>query len=107
MFIRGGPMIRHTIVLAAVLAAMSVPASAQSLNDVRKLYDAGQYQQAIGAAGASEDPRVMFAVAVSHQKLRQADVARGVYERLAARSDAWQSIGRSAIAALSGNAAGA
>jgi tetratricopeptide (TPR) repeat protein len=101
-------MIRHTIVLAAALVAAAAPgASAQSLADVRTLYDAGQYQQAIGTAGASQDPQVVFVIAQSHQKLRQPDQARGVYERLAARSDAWQAIGRSAVAVLSSNADGA
>ena len=101
-------MNRHTIVLAAALVATSAPgALAQSLNDVRSLFDAGQYQQAMSTGGASQDPRVIFVVAQSHQKLRQTDEARGVYQRLAARPDAWGAIGRSAVAVLSSNAAGA
>src|SRR5262245_2538182 len=101
-------MSRYTIVLAAALAAASAAgASAQSLNDVRSLFDTGQYQQAIGTGGASQDPRVIFVVAQAHQKLRQSNEARGVYERLSARPDAWGPIGRSAVAVLSSNAAGA
>ena len=103
-------MNRRTIVLAiALIAAAAVRASAQSIDDVRKLYDAGQYQQAIDAAGASQDPRVMFVAAQSYQKLRQADGARRVYEQLAGRPDGdpWDAIGKSAVAILSSNAAGA
>ena len=101
-------MVRQTIILTiAFLTTVATGASAQALGDVRKLYDAGQYQQAIDTAGASQDPRVMFLVAESHLELRHAAEAKTVYERLAARSDAWQSIGKSAVAVLSSNGAGA
>jgi tetratricopeptide (TPR) repeat protein len=51
----------------------------------------------------------MFVVAQSHLELRHATEARRVYEQLAARPDAdpWDAIGKSAIAVLSSNAAGA
>ena len=101
-------MKRQTIILTiALLTTIASGASAQALGDVRKLHDAGQYQQAIDAAAASQDPRVMFQVAESHLELRHAAEARAVFERLAARSDAWQAIGKSAVALLSSNGAGA
>jgi tetratricopeptide (TPR) repeat protein len=103
-------MTRQTIVLAvALIAAVPPAASAQALNDVRAMFDAGQYQQAIDAAAASQDPHVMFLVAQSHQKLRRTDDARKVYEQLAARpaGDPWQAIGKSGVALLSSNAGGA
>jgi tetratricopeptide (TPR) repeat protein len=103
-------MTRPTIVLAvALIAAVPPAASAQALAEVRTMFDAGQYQQAVDAAAASQDPHVMFLVAQSHQKLRRPDDARKIYQQLAARpaADAWQSIGKSAVALLSSNAAGA
>ncbi len=99
---------RQTIILTiALLTTVATGASAQALGDVRSMYDSGQYQQAIDAGGRSQDPRVLFVVAQSHQKLRHADEAKRVYEQLATRSDAWQAIGKSAVAVLSSNAAGA
>jgi tetratricopeptide (TPR) repeat protein len=101
---------RHTIMLTiALIGAFAPGASAQALADVRKMFDAGQYQQAIDAAAASQDPRLIFLVAQSHQQLRHADEARRVYGQLAGRPDGdpWQAIGKSAVAMLASNAAGA
>ena len=86
-----------TITTALTLAAAHT-ASAQSLADLRKLYDAGQYQQALaaGAPQAAEDPRIAYLVGQSQQKLRR-DEARETYGQLAARpeSDPWHFIGQS------------
>jgi len=81
----------------------------QGLDDLRKQYDAGQYQQVIASGAHADDPRVIYLVAMSHQKLRHPDEARRVYEQLAARpdSDPWNGIGRSAAAILSSDSAGA
>jgi tetratricopeptide (TPR) repeat protein len=94
--------------------AASRPASAQNLSDLRKLYDAGQYQQAIAAASSAqvsgdEQPRVAYLVGQSHQKLRHLDEARQAYGQLAARGDGdpWRDIGQSAVALLASDAAGA
>lgn len=102
-------MTRRTLLALVVAGACARAASAQSLDDVRKLYDAGQYQQVVDSAGGSQDPHVVFVVAQSQQKLRRADEARRVYEQLASRPDGdpWRDIGRSAVALLSSNAAGA
>jgi tetratricopeptide (TPR) repeat protein len=101
--------------LAAMVAVNGIQLlAAQGLADLRKLYDAGQYQQVVDAAGRAElpedqQPRVAYLVAQSHQKLSHIDAARRSYEQLAARSDAdpWQAIGASAVALLSSNPAGA
>jgi tetratricopeptide (TPR) repeat protein len=92
----------------ACLVASARPASAQNLSDLRKLYDAGHYQQVV-AAPSSRDPRVTYLVAQSHQKLGHRDEAGQVYGQLAARGDAdpWHDVGRSAIALLGSDAAGA
>jgi tetratricopeptide (TPR) repeat protein len=102
-------MARHTIVVAVALMSAAPAVFAQSLNDVRAMFDAGQYQQAIDAAAASQDPRVIFLVAQSHQKLRHVDEAKKMYERLAGRpdSDPWDANGKSAVALLSSNAGAA
>jgi tetratricopeptide (TPR) repeat protein len=82
---------------------------AQSLDELRKQFDAGQYQQVISSAGNADDPRVVYLVAMSHQKLRHTDDARRVYEQLGSRpdSDPWHGIGQSAAAILSSDAGGA
>ena len=74
--------------------------SRSGLNDVRRMFDSGQYQQVIAASGAEADPRVTFLRAQSYQKLLQANEARQVYAQLAGRpeSDAWRDVGRSALA---------
>ena len=100
---------RWTISVAIGVTSLATQvAVAQGLDELRKQFDAGQYQQVIGA-GRGDDPRVLYLVAMSHQKLRQADDARRVYEQLAARpdSDPWHGIGRSAAAILSSDAGAA
>jgi len=88
----------------AVFVASAQSASAQGLDELRKLYAAGQYEQ-VAAAAPSDDPRLIFLVAQSRQKLGQSDEARQVYERLSARGedDPWRDVGRSAIALLASN----
>lgn len=101
-------MRRSIAAVATLVTFASVhPASAQSLTELRKLYDAGQYQQAIAAAGAAqaseeEQPRITYLVGQSHQKLSRRDEARQAYGQLAARaeSDPWRDVGRSAVALL-------
>ena len=95
------------IVGTSLVLASARIASAQSLNDARKAYDAGEYQKVVDAGGGSEDPRVLYIVAQSQQKLRRPDDARKAYDRLTARppADPWNAIGQSALAVMSGNAA--
>jgi tetratricopeptide (TPR) repeat protein len=104
---------RSSLVLATiVLVAAAESASAQGLPDLRKLYDAGQYQQVIDGANRSEvasDPRVMYLVAQSQQKLSRPDEARRTYGQLVERGEAdpWHGVGRSAVALMDSNAADA
>jgi tetratricopeptide (TPR) repeat protein len=103
-------MKRITATLTVVLAGLSGQALlGQAANDVRRMYDAGQYQQVIAAAGPQADPRVTFLRAQSHQKLAQVNEARQAYAELAARpdSDAWRDVGRSALALLMQDPVGA
>ena len=108
-------MTRWMSALAVMFLAAAAPsASAQSLSDLRKVYDAGQYQQAIASAASAqvsedEQPRVTYLVAQSHQKLGHRDEAQHAYGQLAARGDGdpWRDVGRSAVALLAADAAGA
>jgi tetratricopeptide (TPR) repeat protein len=88
----------------AIMLAVAQSASAQGLDELRKVYDAGQYQEVVGAP--ADDPRVLFLVARSQQKLSHRDEARQAYEQLAARAenDPWRDVGRSAVALLAANA---
>jgi len=103
-----------TSTLAIALTITFAPsASPQSVTDLRKLFDAGKYQQVVelagGAAAADDQSRVTYLVARSQEKLARKDEARGAYQQLAALSDQdpWSHIGRSAIALLGSNAQGA
>lgn len=100
-------MTRWTTTLAlSLICAVPQFVFGQSLADVRKPYDSGQYQQAITLGAQSDEARIIYVVAQSHQKLAHADDARAAYEKLASRpeSDPWRGVGRSALALLSANA---
>jgi tetratricopeptide (TPR) repeat protein len=80
-------------------AVMFTPVLAfgQDAAEVRRLYEAGQYQQAVESAGGADAPDVIYTAAQSHQKLGATDQARESYGQLAARpdDDAWHFIGLS------------
>jgi tetratricopeptide (TPR) repeat protein len=101
-------MTSKTLIVATTLVvATARVAGAQPLNDARKAYDAGEYQRVVDTGDGSEEPRVLYIVAQSQQKLRRPDDARHVYDRLAARpeADPWNAVAQSSIALMSGNAA--
>ena len=81
------------------LVALLLPsaASAQDGASVRRMFEAGQYQQVIESAGDKASPEALYAAAQSHQKLGANDQARETYDQLAARpeGDAWHFIGLS------------
>jgi tetratricopeptide (TPR) repeat protein len=83
--------------LACLLFVIPVSAFAQDAGQVRRMFEAGQFQQVV-EAGGSGDPTVLYTVAQSHQKLGAVDQAREAYGRLAAlpEDDAWHFIGVSA-----------
>ncbi|OFW13462.1 MAG: hypothetical protein A3F70_11300 [Acidobacteria bacterium RIFCSPLOWO2_12_FULL_67_14] len=73
-------------------------AGAQDAAEVRKLYEAGRYQQVVEASGDTDTPAVVYTAGQSHQKLGATDQARETYGQLAARAedDPWHFIGLSA-----------
>jgi tetratricopeptide (TPR) repeat protein len=72
-------------------------ASAQGENQVRRMFEAGRYQQVVEAAQPDAAPAVLFTAAQSQMKLGASAQAREVYGQLAARpeDDAWHFIGLS------------
>jgi len=70
---------------------------AQDAAEVRKMFEAGQYQLAIESAGSGGSPEALYTAAQSHQKLGATDEARETYGQLAARpdGDAWHFVGLS------------
>ena len=83
------------ILLVAVLLPSA--AYAQDAAAVRRMFEAGQYQQAIETADSAASPETLYTAALSHQKLGATDKARETYGQLAARpgADAWHFIGLS------------
>ena len=81
------------------LVALLLPSAsaAQDGATVRRMFEAGQYQQVIENADGGASPEALYAAAQSHQKLGATDQARETYDQLAARleDDAWHFIGLS------------
>ena len=94
-----------------LVAALFVPGVAfgQDAAEVRKMYEAGRYQQVVEASGGAEEPAVVYTTAQSHQKLGATDQARERYGALAVRGedDPWHFIGLSAQQLLDDNVDGA
>ena len=82
--------------LLAIVLAPSLT-FAQDTAEVRRLFEAGRYQQVIDASENAAPPEVIYTAAQSHQRLSHIDAARSAYDELAARpeSDPWHFIGLS------------
>jgi len=91
-----------------IALAVAALAAGQNVADVRQLYDAGQYQEVIHASDlASGDSdsasRLRYLAAQSYAKLKDADGARRMYQRLAdSGPGAWAPIGKSAVQTMDG-----
>jgi tetratricopeptide (TPR) repeat protein len=92
--------------IAFALLLFPTIALAQDVAEVRRLFEAGQYQQAIQTADAAPAPESLYTAAQSHQKLGASVEARGTYARLAERGedDPWHFIGLSGQQLLDGDA---
>lgn len=95
--------------LICAFVLLPVVASAQDAAEVRKLFEAGRYQQVVEVAGPDAAPDVVYTAAQSQQKLGATDQARELYAQLAARSDSdvWHFIGLSGQQLVSDNTDGA
>jgi tetratricopeptide (TPR) repeat protein len=80
-----------------LLAFVPVFALAQDPAEVRKLFEAGHYQQVVEVTPSDAPPPVLYTVAQSHQKLGANDQALAVYRRLSElpEDDPWRFIGQS------------
>ena len=84
------------ILLMALLLLPSLTV-AQDTAQVRRMFEAGQYQQVIEAATEAAPPEAIYTAAQSHQRLGANGEARATYAQLAARpeNDPWHFIGLS------------
>jgi tetratricopeptide (TPR) repeat protein len=94
----------RTALVLFTAVVLVTPALAQDPSAVRRLFEAGRYEQVVQAVGADADPALMMAAATSHQKLGAMEQANEIYRRLAARpaADPWHFIGQSASELLEG-----
>lgn len=89
--------------LILALALIAGQTTTKSVTDVRKMYDAGKYQDVVEAVNqstleADKAARLQYLAAQSHEKLKHADETKRAYERLAnAGETAWGRIGKSAL----------
>lgn len=83
---------------AGVLAQEVPNAPPRAAAEIRALFEAGQYQQVIEAAGPEAEPAIVYAAVLSHQKLGAADQASAMAARLAALppENGWHFVGLSA-----------
>jgi tetratricopeptide (TPR) repeat protein len=84
------------ILLMALLLVPSV-AFSQDTARVRRMFEAGQYQEAIRTAADGDAPQAIYTTAQSYQRLGSTAEARDTYARLSARpeDDPWHFIGLS------------
>lgn len=87
----------------AIALALTLTAG-QNVADVRQLYDAGKYREALeaieeAAPESDKASRLHYLAAQSHNKLNDDEAARRTYQRLAdiGEDNAWASIGQSAM----------
>ena len=82
---------------AVFMGLVSTLAFAQDPVQVRKLFEAGQYQQVVEATTPEAPPPVLYTAAQSHQKLGANDQAIEMYRRLSElpEGDPWRFIGQS------------
>ncbi len=85
------------LILLAVVLMVPALSSAQDTDEVRRMFEAGQYQQVVEAAPPDAAPAVLFTAAQSQLKLGASDQAREVYRMLAERpeDDPWHFVGLS------------
>lgn len=96
-------------ILLMALLLLPTAAVAQDTAQVRRMFEAGQYQQVIETAADAAAPEAIYTAAQSHQRLGAANEARNTYARLASRpeEDPWHFIGLSGQQLLDDDAEGA
>ena len=96
-------------ILLVALLLLPTAAVAQDTAQVRRMFEAGQYQQVIETAGTADVPEAIYTAAQSYQRLGSVAEARDTYARLTARpeDDPWHFIGLSGQQLLDDDAEGA
>ena len=96
-------------ILAVAFILVPSFALAQDASEVRRLFEAGQYQRVVEAASPDAAPAVIYTAAQSHQKLGANDQANELYSQLASRGedDVWHFIGQSGQQLVSDDVDGA
>jgi len=85
------------LIPALVSAHAPNEAEGQDAAEVRKMFEAGRFQQVVESASGDAAPAVIYTAAQSHQKLGATGEARAAYAQLATRAenDPWHFIGLS------------
>jgi tetratricopeptide (TPR) repeat protein len=83
--------------LAFAFLLIPALASGQDAAEVRRMFEAGRFQQVVESSTGDVAPAVIYTAAQSHQKLGATGEARAAYEQLATRGedDPWHFIGLS------------
>ena len=95
-------LLARTVVIAAAVTALARPATAQ--DEVRKLFEAGKYQEVVERTKDDGAPEARYLKAQAHRKLDQNDQAKEAFGKLSESGEAWQAVGQSGIALVDGNA---
>ena len=98
-------LVAALFVPALALAFTPSVAEGQNAAEVRKMYEAGQYQQVVETAGDAQAADVIYMTAQSYQKLGAVEQARENYGELVVlpEDDPWHFIGLSAQLLLDDN----
>ena len=91
--------------LTPALALALSEADGQDAAEVRRMFEAGRFQQVVESASGDAAPAVIYTAAQSHQKLGATGEARAAYEQLATRDedDPWHFVGLSGQQLLDGD----
>jgi tetratricopeptide (TPR) repeat protein len=98
-------LLARTVLLVAAATALTRPATAQ--DEVRKLFEAGKYQEVIERTSGESAPEARYLKALAHRKLDQNDEAKQAFRQLEEAGDAWRAVGESGVALVDGNVDGA
>jgi len=87
------------LIAAILLCVLGHAASAGAQTEVRRQFEAGEYQPVIDAAGPEAEPSVLYLAALSHQKGGAVDQAVATAQRLASlpEDNAWHFVGESLV----------
>jgi tetratricopeptide (TPR) repeat protein len=92
------------ILVVSVFACVPGVAFPQNPQEIRQLFEAGQYQQVVETTPPDAPPHMLYTVAQSHHKLGATEQALEIYRRLAdsPERDPWRFIGQSGQQLLAG-----